>query len=90
MKTIDLREWPDHSLKGLTKGDKLIIENGEAFIILHSAFYSDYDEAWYYSARTEQMIEEDFYGYEYIFVMDNWTLGQIDDVCYWSEVTGAI
>ena len=90
MKTIDLREWPNHSLKDMTKGDKLIIENGEAFIILQKAQYSEYDEAWYYAARTEQLIEDDFYGYEYIFVMDDWTIGKIDDVCYWSQETGAI
>lgn len=90
MKTIDLRECPNHSLKGLTKGDKVITENDGNFIILHTAFYSDYDKAWYYAARTEQKLDDDFYGYEYIFVKDDWTILQIDDVCCWSEVTGAI
>lgn len=91
MNTIDLREGAKTSLSFMKKGDKLIIENGEAFIILSNGLkYDEYSDTYYFEARTEQRIYEDFCGYEFIFINTDGTLGQIDDVCMWNEMTGAI
>lgn len=96
MKTIDLREGANNSLLELSKGDILIMQNGDKYVILSRIIHEHFDhigfqpyDYTYYEARSYDHEFEEFYGFYYIFI-DNNTVAQIDGVCMWNEMTGAI
>lgn len=96
MKTIDLREGADHSLLELSEDDILIMQNGDKYVILSKLIHEHFDnigfhpnDYTYYEARSYEHEWEEFYGFYYIFI-DNNTVAQIDGVCMYNEMTGAI
>ena len=96
MKTIDLREGANHSLSELSKGDTLIMQNSDKYVILSKMIFEHFDnigfqpiDYTYYEARSFEHEWEEFYGFYYIFIENN-EVAQIDGVCMYNEMTGAI
>lgn len=96
MKTIDLREGANHSLYELSEGDTIIMQNGDKYVLLSKLKHEHFDhigfqphDYTYYEARSYEHEWEEFYGFYYIFI-ENDTVAQIDGVCMYNEMTGAI
>lgn len=96
MKTVDLREGANYSLYELSNGDTLIMQNGDKYVILSKLISEHFDnigfqpnDYTYYEARSFEHEFDEFYGFYYIFIENN-TVAQIDGVCMYNEMTGAI
>ena len=96
MKTIDLREGANNSLLELSKGDILIMQNGDKYVLLSNVIHEHFEHVGfqpndytYYEARSYEHEWEEFYGFYYVFIENN-TVSLIDGVCMYNEMTGAI
>lgn len=96
LKTIDLREGANYSLSELSKGDIIIMQNGDKYVLLSQLKTEHFEnigfqphDYTYYEARSFDHEWEEFYGFYFIFI-DNNTVAQIDGVCMYNEMTGAI
>lgn len=90
MSTFDCTGINPMSLFDIKRGDVFIDRTGEKYIALSACKYDEHDDMYYFEARTEKRIFEDFCGFEYVLVLQDGTCGGVDDVCYWNEMTGAI